>query len=145
MINLFSIRPLSREEIALRRERARQKHLEMYARKESVHMELDTETKIQEPSEEDNAVPYVFIAFARVFSGTVRKEQRLYVLGPKHDPERALRKIKEGMVIDPNLTIDQLKSDQHITVAVIKDLYVFMGRELEAVEEIPAGNIFGSY
>jgi len=28
----------------------------------------------------------VFIAFARVFSGTVRRGQMLYVLGPKHDP-----------------------------------------------------------
>ena len=28
----------------------------------------------------------VFIAFARVFSGTVRRGRTLFVLGPKHDP-----------------------------------------------------------
>ena len=33
---------------------------------------------------------HVFIAFARVFSGTIRKGQKLYVLGPKHDPSKAL-------------------------------------------------------
>lgn len=33
---------------------------------------------------------HVFIAFARVFSGTIRKGQMLYVLGPKHDPSKAL-------------------------------------------------------
>jgi len=32
----------------------------------------------------------VFIAFARVFSGVVRRGQTLYVLGPKHDPCKVL-------------------------------------------------------
>lgn len=32
----------------------------------------------------------VFLAFARVYSGTVRKGQQLFVLGPKHDPAKAL-------------------------------------------------------
>jgi ribosome assembly protein 1 len=35
----------------------------------------------------------VFVAFARVFSGCVRKGQKLYVLGPKHDPAIALNKV----------------------------------------------------
>lgn len=34
---------------------------------------------------------HVFIAFARIFSGTVRKGCKLFVLGPKHDPEKALQ------------------------------------------------------
>ena len=36
----------------------------------------------------------VFVAFARVFSGTVKKGQELYVLGPKHEPYSALKKVK---------------------------------------------------
>jgi len=32
----------------------------------------------------------VFTAFARVFSGVVRRGQMLYVLGPKHDPCKVL-------------------------------------------------------
>lgn len=35
----------------------------------------------------------VFIAFARVFSGTIKKGQELYVLGPKHEPQSALEKV----------------------------------------------------
>lgn len=32
----------------------------------------------------------VFIAFARVYSGTIKRGQKLYILGPKHDPAKAL-------------------------------------------------------
>lgn len=35
----------------------------------------------------------VFIAFARVFSGCLRKGTSVYVLGPKHDPSVALQKV----------------------------------------------------
>lgn len=48
--------------------------------------ENDTENK-----EESD---FVFVAFARVFSGIVRKEQKLYVLGPKHDPSQVLKKVR---------------------------------------------------
>lgn len=37
---------------------------------------------------------FVFVAFARVFSGIVRKGQKLYVLGPKHDPSQVLKKVR---------------------------------------------------
>ncbi|WAQ98372.1 LOW QUALITY PROTEIN: EFL1-like protein [Mya arenaria] len=66
----------------------------------------------------------VFVGFARVYSGRVRKGQKLYVLGPKHDPAH-------------------LSSDDHVTVATVTDLYMFMGRELEALESVPAGNVLG--
>lgn len=35
----------------------------------------------------------MFVAFARVYSGCVKKGQKLYVLGPKHDPAKALQKV----------------------------------------------------
>jgi ribosome assembly protein 1 len=35
----------------------------------------------------------VFVAFARVMSGVVKRGQKLYVLGPKHDPEIALTQV----------------------------------------------------
>lgn len=38
----------------------------------------------------DDTSDTVFIAFARVYSGFVKKGQQLYVLGPKHDPNKAL-------------------------------------------------------
>jgi len=33
----------------------------------------------------------------------------------------------------------------HIATVELEDLYMFMGRELEPLEEIPAGNILGTY
>jgi translation elongation factor EF-G len=48
----------------------------------------------QKQSNED-----VFIAFARVFSGTIRKGQELYVLGPKHEPQSALEKVRTGHTV----------------------------------------------
>ena len=33
----------------------------------------------------------------------------------------------------------------HIARVDIKDLFMFMGRELESLEEVPAGNILGRY
>jgi len=33
---------------------------------------------------------YRFLAFARIFSGKIKKGQKLYVLGPKHDPTEAI-------------------------------------------------------
>ena len=41
----------------------------------------------------DKGEDHVFVAFARVFSGTVRQGQKLYVLGPKHDPAKALQEV----------------------------------------------------
>lgn len=34
-----------------------------------------------------------FVAFARVYSGVVKKGQRLFVLGPKYDPAQFLRMV----------------------------------------------------
>ena len=33
---------------------------------------------------------------------------------------------------------------QHITQIEVQDLYLFMGRELEALEAVPAGNVLGT-
>ena len=49
---------------------------------------LKEELTVNGEQMEDNQ--QVFIAFARVFSGIVRRGQTLYVLGPKHDPFKAV-------------------------------------------------------
>ena len=38
---------------------------------------------------------YTFIAFARIFSGEIRRGQQLFVLGPKHNPATALIQVRE--------------------------------------------------
>jgi ribosome assembly protein 1 len=62
------------------------------------------------------------IGFARVYSGTIKTGQELYVLGPKYSP---------------------LQPDQHIQKVKVSDLYYMMGKDLEALDEVPAGNVFG--
>ncbi|KAK3097670.1 hypothetical protein FSP39_011945 [Pinctada imbricata] len=81
---------------------------------------------------------HTFIAFGRVFSGTVRKGQKVYVLGPKHNPSQATERD-----LDENTTVATLNSDCHVTVVTISDLYLFMGRELEYMDAVPAGNLLG--
>ncbi|XP_046864219.1 elongation factor-like GTPase 1 isoform X2 [Xenia sp. Carnegie-2017] len=91
-----------------------------------------------------------FIAFARVYSGTITKGQILFVLGPKHDPA-FLDGIRSGEgnndVISNVATADMLMSsridDKHCTSFTVKNLYLLMGRELESLKSVPAGNILG--
>ena len=136
---------LTQEEIALRRQEARERHAAMQKQRlengsEANAQELTTcplEKKLV-PEEED-----VFIAFARVFSGTLRSGQEVYVLGPKHDPRKALEMINSGVEIDPQLTLKDLRSNQHITKVKVGQIYLLMGRDLEALDSAPAGNIIG--
>lgn len=85
----------------------------------------------------------VFVAFARIYSGCIRTGSNVYVLGPKHDPRQALQKLKSGFHVDEKATLKDLKADEHITKVNIERLYLLMGRELEALNEVPAGNVFG--
>ncbi|KAJ3058062.1 Cytoplasmic GTPase/eEF2-like protein (ribosomal biogenesis), partial [Rhizoclosmatium hyalinum] len=62
------------------------------------------------------------IGFARCYSGTVKVGQTLHVLGPKYHPS---------------------KPDLYRTEVVISKLYMLMGRELQELDEVPAGNMFG--
>lgn len=64
----------------------------------------------------------VLIGFARIFSGTLREGQTVYVMGPKYDP------------MDPT---------KFCTQVTVKNLYLIMGKELEALTSVPAGNVFG--
>lgn len=70
----------------------------------------------------------VFIAFTRVYSGTVRRGSKLLVLGPRHNPA--------------DVGEDYTKLE-HVNEVIIDDLFLLMGRTLEPVEEVSAGNIMG--
>lgn len=48
-----------------------------------------SEIKIK-PKEKKEVSKSHVLAFARVYSGTIKKGQQLYVLGPKHDPRESL-------------------------------------------------------
>ncbi|XP_039291871.1 elongation factor-like GTPase 1 isoform X2 [Nilaparvata lugens] len=130
---------LTQEEITLRREQARLKHAEMLETGKCTATESVSPAVEKDQNESEDA----FIAFARVYSGCLTRGSQVYVLGPKHDPSQALRKARQGFEIDPNLTLKDLRGGNHITRATISDLYLLMGRELEQLTEVPAGNVLG--
>lgn len=39
--------------------------------------------------------------------------------------------------------IEDFADDDHVTVVTVTDLYMFMGRELESLDTVPAGNVLG--
>lgn len=77
-------------------------------------------------AEEEQAVAELkgesLIGFARLYSGTIRVGQKLYVLGPKYDPKYPKK---------------------HISEITVQSLYLIMGRDVESLEEVCAGNVFG--
>jgi len=161
-------RPLTQDEIEKRREIVRQKHLE----RQNVGKDTESETDLEENSQtfvsmekpdadgsrdenEEEDEEEVFIAFARVFSGSLKKGMKLYVLGPKYDPAKGLNLKKESegeQSFDVDSigretnesgfdTFDDADVTKHMSLFEVGDLYLMMGRELENLEEVPTGNI----
>ena len=91
---------MTQEEIAARREQARKRHAEILASNSALEnrtpLILEPANKENKENEsgnegvkptEDKEIPKShMLAFARVYSGTIKKGQQLYVLSPKHDP-----------------------------------------------------------
>lgn len=146
-------RPLTEDDLQRRREAARQRHAEKMAEKESGSAGTVSETAgelegefcidVKEEDNETDTSDHVFVAFGRVYSGTVRRGQKLYVLHPKHDPARALQKLSEHKLEEEVHSLADLHGDNHMTVVTVTDLFLFMGRELEGLDFVPAGNILG--
>ncbi|KAM9410199.1 elongation factor-like GTPase 1 [Pholidichthys leucotaenia] len=153
-------RPLTQEEIAQRRELARQRHAcrtvanqtsadgqgdigqsERSAQDGHPTAQMEGLTlKESKSEEEEGAEPKeTFIAFARVYSGVVKKGRRVFVLGPKYDPAHALATLPEGCCFSS----DVLPELPHLSCCSLDRLYLLMGRELEELQEVPAGNVLG--
>lgn len=41
--------------------------------------------------------------------------------------------------------LKDLSSDEHVTSFVVSDLYILMGREVESIDEVGAGNVLGKH
>lgn len=132
----FKPKALTPEELAKRREQAKLRHAAKMAGTAVEEIEKDLEPEEDLPED-------VFIAFARVYSGCLRKGMSVYVLGPKHDPATALKMIQNGEEIEENVALKDLKPGHHAVKVVVSDLYIMMGRELELTAEAPAGNVVG--
>lgn len=91
----------------------------------------------------------VFMALGRVFSGTLRRNSNLYILGHRHDPLTAPREeiqsneesIFENIEMhgDPPSHLTSAKRVPSNTFG----MYICLGPSVYAVEEVPAGNIVG--
>eukprot|EP00056_Hartaetosiga_gracilis_P009600 m.138338 g.138338 ORF g.138338 m.138338 type:complete len:1106 (-) comp13154_c4_seq20:711-4028(-) len=65
---------------------------------------------------------HVFVAYTRVYSGTIRPGMKIQVLGPRYDP---------------------IHPDRYRTEATVERIYLFMGRSLLPILEAPAGSVVG--
>ncbi|GAB0134019.1 hypothetical protein EsDP_00002405 [Epichloe bromicola] len=74
--------------------------------------------------EDQKADPEHLIGFARIYSGTLSVGDKLYVIPPKWSPA------------DPSAD----PQPQEVTVSA---LYMLMGRNLESLDSVPAGVVFG--
>ncbi|KAI7892627.1 P-loop containing nucleoside triphosphate hydrolase protein [Mucor mucedo] len=83
---------------------------------------LTEEAEIAEKEAEEVLKGESLIGFARIYSGKIRVGQKLYVMGPKYDPKYPKK---------------------HISEIEVKSLYLIMGRDLEMLDEVCAGNVFG--
>ena len=111
----------------LRERRRLQKQMEVLALEEPVVVRETPkpeeasdslcESQAMSPCAEDS----VFVGFARIFSGTIRKGARVLVLGPRYDSRFP---------------------DQYCEKVTVEHLFLMMGRELEELEQVPAGNLF---
>ncbi|EMP29168.1 Elongation factor Tu GTP-binding domain-containing protein 1 [Chelonia mydas] len=153
-------RRLTQEEIAQRRELARRRHAEKLIASQGQELpeqalsgneseltvktgdeqELTSQTESMAPKTvKQEADKESFIAFARVFSGVVRRGQKIFVLGPKYDPADSLNKLPSGCS-----AADDLPSVPHMACCTLENLYLLMGRGLEDLEEVPSGNVLGA-
>ena len=129
-------RPLTQEELAARRESARARHAgraEGAVELKMEQLDLNEEDCSKEQGEEEGN-EIAFIAFARVYSGVLTPGQEVLVLGPKYDPTSSAEMIVEGQ---------EPPSGCHATRAVLSDLFILLGRDLEAIDRVPAGNVVG--
>lgn len=89
--------------------------------------------EIKEDKDNETEDKDIFLAFSRVYSGTIRRGQKLFVLHPRYDP----REVDLGNVLSNG------EFPPNVSEFTVGDLYILMGREVMAVEEVPAGNIVG--
>jgi ribosome assembly protein 1 len=107
---------------------------------ESLSEEISKDSN-QDRDEEALMNEIVFVAFARVFSGVLRKGDKLYVLGPRHDPSLVDAELVKS--IDETKKLEDLNPNEHVTVATVENFYLLMGRDIEPLDCALAGNIVG--
>lgn len=99
---------------------------------ESMHLSIDTTQGALESeaapdlAKSDNADAEVLLGFSRVFSSVLRRGASVTVTLPKFDTE---------------LGPEHPRNAKHLRHATVTDLYMMMGRDLVAVDYVPAGHV----
>lgn len=93
----------------------------------------DVDSGQSSPADQDEG-GVVFLAFARVYSGTVEKGMDLFVLQPRYDPRETDLEVKmsESTPLPPN-----------VSRCTAEELYILMGRGVVDVDRVPAGSVLG--
>ncbi|XP_047140599.1 elongation factor-like GTPase 1 isoform X1 [Hydra vulgaris] len=133
-------KPLEELDVASRYEAAKKKLADREMAAECAGDEFK-ESKVSVEVEENDQC---FIAFARVFSGVLKKGSKLFVLGPKYSP--LIR--AETLTDSPLKPVEEVVfghkfSSVYMAECTIGDLYLLMGKELNILDAVPAGNILG--
>ncbi|XP_076748657.1 elongation factor-like GTPase 1 [Xylocopa sonorina] len=145
---------LTPDELAERREIARIKHAEKMTKQQHPEGTVQSNVDVNESPRSDDMTSEIveeeensgtaLIAFARIYSGTLKKGTTVYVLGPKHDPRTILQLQKTGEpLVDENATLKDLMPGRYVTKVTVEKLYLLMGRELEPADMVSVGNVFG--
>ena len=69
----------------------------------------------------------VLLGFARLYSGVIKKGSSVYCVLPKYNK-----------ALGPS----HPRNANHTVIAKVESLYEMMGRDLEPVEQVKAGNVF---
>lgn len=93
-----------------------------------IILDLDgPNTPLPSSSPNSSAPDEALIGFARLYSGTLRLGTTLTCLLPKYDT---------------TLPATHPRNAKYVTKVTMRSLYMMMGRDLVAVETVPAGNVF---
>ena len=110
-----------------------------------THADAEEETPIRSSAVEDkDELGVIFLAFARVYSGTLHKGQTLFVLRTtRYDPCTVdciwnnQLPAAEGIEVEGSTN----PLPEYVSVVSLSNLYVLMGRSVEAADHAGAGNI----
>jgi ribosome assembly protein 1 len=81
---------------------------------------------LDDPSSGQSESFEVLLGFTRMFAGTLKRNTNLLAILPKFNPD---------------LPTTHPRNARYVSRVKVKDLYMMMGRELVAVEEVPAGHV----
>lgn len=122
------VRPLTAEELRIRGRATREARKESAPDGvESIAITDTTEGTTDAPEILPVADDEILLGFARLYSGTIKVGTKIYCILPKY-----------SVTLSP----DHPANINNIVVAEVEGLYVMMGRELQPVASVRAGNTF---